>query len=192
MRAMLIVVRDVLVHPGAWAGRPSGVEIPPDAHAFTLPRWIAQAWLALGGDEGLAQAVNAVYEGMRLEQEHPSLAHLTFVAAIEGFGMRFAPDVPCDCRPGCTHMKGVAQKRFRKALKTVMTRREVDRVAGIAYDLRSYTGHRGSLFGSEKTFGYAPHLPLFQVADDAMFDYMILGELRNASRVLGKALGRPG
>jgi hypothetical protein len=76
---------------------------------------------------------------------------------------------------------------------TVMTRREVDRVAGIAYDLRSHTGHRGSLFGSEKTFGYTPHLSLFQVADDAVFDYMMLGELGNASRrVLAKALGRPG
>jgi hypothetical protein len=106
---------------------------------------------------------------------------------------RFAPDIPCDCHPECTHLKGVAQKRFRKALKTVMTRREVDRIAEIAYDLRSHTGRKGSLFGSEKTFGYSPCLRLFQVADDAVFDYMILGELRNASRrVLAKALGRPG
>ena len=123
----------------------------------------------------------------------PSLAHLTFVAAIEGLGMRAVPDVPCDCRPGYTHMKGVAEKRFRKALKTVMTRREVDRIAGMACDLRSHTGHRGSLFGSEKTFCYSPHLQLFQVADDAVFNYMSIGELRNASRrVLAKALGRPG
>ena len=55
------------------------------------------------------------------------------------------------------------------------------------------TGHRGSLFGPEKTFGYSPHLALFKVADDAVFDYMILGELRNASRrVLARALGRAG
>ena len=167
--------------------------IPPDARTFTLPGWIEEAWPALDADDGIAQAVNAVYEGMRLEQEHPSLAHLTFVAAIEGFGMRFAEDVPCDCHPGCPHVKTAAQKRFRKALKTVMTNREVDQVAGIAYDLRSHTGHRGSLFGSEKTFGYSPHLALFTVADDTVFDYVILGELRNASRkVLAKALGRPG
>jgi hypothetical protein len=168
-------------------------QILPGTRTFTLPGWIEQAWPALDADDGLAQAVNAVYEGMRLEQEHPSLAHLTFVAAIEGFGMRFAEEIPCDCHPGCPHVKTAAQKRFRKALKTVMTNREVDRVAGIAYELRSHTGHRGSLFGSEKTFGYSPHLALFKVADDAVFDYMILGELRNASRrVLAKALGRPG
>lgn len=78
-------------------------------------------------------------------------------------------------------------KRFREALKTVMTSREVRSIAGLAYDLRSYTGHQGSLFGSEKTFGYSPHLSLFNVAGDAVFDYVILGELRNASRqVLAK------
>ena len=134
-----------------------------------------------------------MYEGMRLEQEHPSLAYLTLVAAIEGYGMRLAGDAPCDCQPGCTHVKTAATKRFREALKTVMTGREVRRVSGLAYDLRSYTGHQGSLFGSEKTFGYAPHLSLFNVPGDAVLDCVILGELRNASRqVLAKALGRQG
>ena len=132
-------------------------------------------------------------QGMRLEPEHPSLAHLTFVAAIEGYGMRLAADAPCDCQPSCTHVKTVATKRFREALKTVMTSREVRRIAGLAYDLRSHPGHQGRLVGSEKTFGYSPHLSLFNVAGDAVFDYVLLGELRNASRqVLAKALGRPG
>ena len=168
-------------------------QIWPGTPEFTLPGWVEQAWSALDADAALAQAVNAVYEGMRLEPEHPSLAHLTFVAAIEGYGMRLADEAPCDCQPGCTHVKTPATKRFRKALKTVMTAREVQRISGLAYDLRSYTGHQGSLFGSEKTFGYSPHLSLFNVADDAVFDYMVLGELRNASRrVLAKALGRPG
>jgi hypothetical protein len=71
--------------------------------------------------------VNAVDKGMRLEAEHPSLAHLTFVAAIESYWMRLADDAPCDCRHGCTHIKNAATKRFRKALKTVMTSREVQR-----------------------------------------------------------------
>jgi hypothetical protein len=84
-------------------------------------------------------------------------------------------------------------KRFRKALKTVMTSREVRRIAGLAYDLRSRTGHQGSLFGSEGTFGYSPHLSLFNVAGDAVFDYVILGELRSASRqVLGAQRERAG
>ena len=88
-----------------WRGK-----VPPDAQTFKLPGWAERAWPLMDDDDGLARAVNAVYEGMRLEQEHPSLAHLTFVAAIEGYGARFAEDGPCDCRPGCTHPKGVAQK----------------------------------------------------------------------------------
>ena len=49
----------------------------------------------------------------------------------------------------------MAQKRFRKALKTVMTNREVGKIWEIAYTLRSFTGHRGTLFGSERTYGYS-------------------------------------
>jgi len=57
-------------------------------------------------------------------------------------------------------------KRFREALKTVMTSREVRRIAGLG--LRPPVLHRspGQPFGSEKTFGYLPHLSLFIVAGD--------------------------
>ena len=170
-----------------WTG-----EIPADAQPFRLPDWAVQAWASLEADAGLAQAVDAVYEGMRLEAEHPSLAHLTFVAATEGFGKRFVPDAPCDCIPGCKHPKGVAQKRFRKALKTIMSNREVEQIAQIAYDIRSSTGHEGTLFGSERVFGYFHHLSYFGMPDYAVFNYAVLGRLRNASReVLARALGRP-
>ena len=164
-------------------------EVPPAADSFELPDWVENAWPKLDADAGLARAVDAHYEAMRLEQKHPSLAHLTFVAAIEGFGMRFVPDARCDCRPECRHQKPVAQKRFRKALKTVMTDREVKQIARLAYGLRSSTGHSGSLFGSEVTFGYSHHR-LFEAPYTAVFDYGVLGHLRNASRrVLATALG---
>ena len=166
-------------------------QIPPDTRSFRLPVWVEQAWPLLEADEGLSRAVNAVYEAMRLERIHPSLAHLTFVAAIEGYGERFAEDVPCGCCPDCTQMKGAAQKRFRKALKTVMSNRDTKEIAGLAYELRSSTGHTGSLFGSEHTFGYSHHMRLFEVGSDVIFDYMVLGRLREASRlVLAMALGR--
>lgn len=74
-------------------------QIWPGTPEFTLPGWIEQAWPALDADAGFAQAVNAVYEGMRLEPEHPSLAHLTFVAVIEGYGMRLADDAPVTASP---------------------------------------------------------------------------------------------
>ncbi|MGD0608246.1 MAG: hypothetical protein ABSA53_32250 [Streptosporangiaceae bacterium] len=60
-----------------------------------------------------------------------------------------------------------------------MASREVRRISRLAYDLRSYTGHQGSLFGSEQTSDYSPHPYMFNVVGDAAFDYVILGELRS-------------
>lgn len=80
-------------------------EIPPGTEQFRLPGWAAQTWPVLAADGGLATALNAVYEGMRLEHRHPSVAHLTSVAAIAGFGARFVSDAQCDCSPDCTHQK---------------------------------------------------------------------------------------
>lgn len=71
--------------------------IPSGIEPLRLPDWAVQAWPVLVGDHGLGIALNAVYEGMQLEQRHPSLAHLTFVAGIEGYGARFVEDAPCDC-----------------------------------------------------------------------------------------------
>jgi hypothetical protein len=70
---------------------------------------------------------SATEEGMRPEHQHPSLAHLTSVAAIEGPGARFVSDAPCGCNPGGTHHKNMTQKRSRKTLKTVMTNCEVEK-----------------------------------------------------------------
>jgi hypothetical protein len=161
--------------------------IPLKTPMFELPEWIEPAWQALDADQELDTAINAYYEARRLEGEHPSIAFLTYVAAIEGFGIRFVPDAPCDCRPGCTHQKAVAHKRFRRALKTVMTNREVQQFEA-HYDLRSSIGHTGSLFASEHIFGY-PLLRLFQQTNDIIFDYAWRLPLRKACRdVLLKAL----
>ncbi|MGO9078072.1 MAG: hypothetical protein ACLQDY_03405 [Streptosporangiaceae bacterium] len=183
------VFGDVPEIPGRSDGSEWRGEVPADAEFFELPDWLEGAWPKLDADAELARAVDALYEAMRLEQKHPSLAHLTFVAAVEGFGMRFVPDASCDCHAECRHQKPVAQKRFRKALKTVMTDREVRQTARLAYELRSSTGHSGNLFGSEVTFGYSHH-GLFEAPYTAVFDYGVLGHLRNASRrVLATALG---
>ncbi|MBN9743520.1 hypothetical protein DMP23_20975 [Amycolatopsis sp. A1MSW2902] len=138
-----------------------------------------EAWRFLKADPGLAAAVHARYEAMRLHRRHPSLAYLTYVAAIESFGKRFVDDAPYDCQPNCPHPKGVAQKRFRKALKTVLSNTEIRHFATVAYKIRSSTGHEGSLFRWEQTFGRLP-FSLFQTVPN--FDISRLGEMRNVSQ----------
>jgi hypothetical protein len=165
-----------------WSGT-----VPADLPSIELPDWMESAWASLDADQGLATAVNAYYEARLLEQEHPSVAFATYVAAIEGFGARFVPEDRCDCCAECAQLKPFAHKRFRKALKTVMTNREL-REFEIDYALRSSIAHSGTLFSSEHIFGY-PLMRLFQQTSDLVFDYGLLTSLRSASRrVLMKAL----
>ncbi|MGW3251445.1 hypothetical protein ACWDCX_12820 [Streptomyces fungicidicus] len=184
----------ISVNPGF--SMPTGQEwtgdVPPGTGNWKLPWWVDQAWERLENDSGLNIALNAYYEAVRLQRRHPSLALLTYVAAIEGVGMRFVPDALCNCHPECTHSKGVAEKRFRKALKTVLTQREVKELAGPLYDKRSHTGHRGTLFGSEEVFGYAP-TGMFQASPYFGFEALLLGQLATvANAVLVKAFSAAG
>lgn len=173
----------------AWApdidnGTPWTGDVPPTT-TFSVPEWAVSAIEHLPEDEGLDTAVHAHYEAMLLKSNgHSSLAHLTFVAAVEGYGMRFVPDEMCSCHPDCTHPKGVAEKRFRKALKTVMSHRQIKDLAdGLAYDRRSHTGHRGTLFGEEPTLGQID-FTLFTAPKESAFHASALGELEEASRAV--------
>ncbi|MGW6214998.1 hypothetical protein [Streptomyces sp. NPDC055109] len=174
-------------HGEEWTG-----EVPPGTGTWRLPQWVLGAWERLDRDPELETALSAYYEAVRLGRRHPSLALLTFVAAIEGVGMRSVPDAMCDCHPECKHRKGVAEKRFRKALKTVLTQKQVKELAGPLYDQRSHTGHRGTLFGSEEVFGYGGHAGPFQVNPYFQFEAVQLGRLAQvANAVLVKGLSEP-
>ncbi|MFD0068755.1 hypothetical protein [Streptomyces sp. NPDC127574] len=174
-------------HGKEWTG-----EIPPGTGTWRLPPWVLEAWQRLDDDSELQTALSAYYEAVRLRRRHPSLSLLTFVAAIEGVGMRSVPDATCDCHPECKHRKGVAEKRFRKALKTVLTQKQVKELAGPLYDQRSHTGHRGTLFGSEQVLGYGGHEDPFQVNPYFHFEAVQLGRLEQiAHAVLVKVLSEP-
>ena len=165
-----------------WSGT-----IPTGTPSFVLPGWTEFVWEALDVGSGLATAVDAYYEARQLELSHPSVAFATYVAAVEGFGARLVSEERCDCCDECKRSKPFAHQRFRKALKTVMTNRELKEFE-IAYDLRSFTAHSGSLFSSEQIFGY-PLTQMFRQTDDLGFDFGLLAPLRNASRrVLVQAL----
>ena len=171
-----------LRHHVPWDG-----EIPHETPDLQVPAWFDSAWQILHSDAALATSLDAHYEARQLDAEHPSVALALYVAAIEGFGIRFVPDAQCENHPECPHPKGVAQKRLRKALRTVMTRRQVKELARFAYDLRSRTAHTGSLFSSEPVFGY-PIVRYFAPTSDVTFDFGMLYPLRAASRrVLDKA-----
>lgn len=130
----------------------------------------------LDKDPTLRTAVSAHYEARGLDYDHPSAAFLGYVAAIEGIGSNLVDLNRCE---HCGAIKDAA-KRFRKALKTVMTNKQVSELA-YAYGLRSATGHSGTLFGTETTLGYG-RISAFEYDLRDTFDFIMLGEIRNASR----------
>ena len=161
-----------------------------DGEPARLPEWAPGAWDILRTDGIVRVAVNAYYEAMRLEFAHPSIAYLGYVAAMEGFGARLVELTRCDCCERCTCETG-ATRRFRAALKTVMSNRQIKQMADLAYTIRSKTGHEGMLFGTETSFGYGD-FSLFRHDERDTFDLLMVDEIAAACRaVLIAALREP-
>lgn len=89
----------------------------------------------------LAGALDAYYQAVRMDLEHPSFAAVGYVTVVEGIGGRGVR------RPR-------AKASYRNALTAVMAGPEADELAGIAYRIRNATAHSGVVHGGERTLGY--------------------------------------
>ncbi len=145
----------------------------------TIPSWVSAAFEEIEKNSVLYSAVHAHRQGLAVAGEHPSLALICFVSAIEGIGSTLEELTSCSC---CGAKKG-AQKRFRKALKTVFSNKESKEFESI-YTLRSQTAHSGALHGNEVHMGnlfmpmnvFAPQPKSFE------FRYRSLWRLQDASK----------
>ena len=171
---------------GSWENTPHPDEsLPADFNVyegdepFVLPPWTPRAWDLMDEDETVKRAVHGCYEALSLEMEHPSAAFVIYVATIEGIGARLADLESCK---QCGSRIG-AGRRFREALKTVLPADEAKALGGLAYSVRSKTGHEGQLFGGEDTLGYS-NFSLFQFDDADVFDYGLIWPMRKACREL--------
>ena len=153
--------------------------IPENAGTFNPPEWLSNSWEVLMRQPMVLQAVHSHYEAMRAMHAHPSIALMLFVATIEGAGKPLVPEEWCESHPECPHSKPYTSKRFYKALRTVFSRREADRLRRV-YETRSRTGHEGSLFGTERTLGLAP-MALFGLPAESTFDHAFVRPLQDAS-----------
>lgn len=175
---------------GVWGHAEPDTSLPADFNTYdgtepplAIPEWAQGAWAALDADPVLATAVSAHYEARSLDYDHPSAAYLGYVAAVEGVGTKLVELTRCE---ECNAFRDAA-KRFRKALKTVMTNSQVRKLS-YAYDVRSATAHDGTMFGSEETLGHGWMSP-FEYDLRSTFGISLLGGIRNASRrVVTRAL----
>lgn len=176
-------------HVGNW-GQEQDSSLPEDFNtydgrepALVIPEWAEGAWAALDADPVLATAVSAHYEARSLDYDHPSAAFLAYVAAVEGVGTKLVELTECE---KCKSQKG-AGRRFREALKTVMTNSQVRKLL-YAYDVRSATAHSGAQFGTEEMLGHGWMSPYEYNLRDA-FSMNLVSQIRKASRrVVTRAL----
>lgn len=177
-----VVGEDDLVVPGLRAptvpeDHPwrSGIEAPTK-----VPEWLTEA---LDGrvDTTTRRALSAHHEGMLLKSDHPSMALLAFVSAIEALA------VPRKGLPRCSECRMVLDsgKRFREALATVLSPADVESIAN-AYDRRSRTVHDGCLHGLEEVLGMYP-IPQLFAPELSRVDFE-LGTVRLAAQASRKLL----
>jgi hypothetical protein len=140
---------------------------------MALPNWVPAAWQVLQDRPAFGHALDAYHEGLRAQLEHPSLALVAFIAAIEGVANTIFTVPRCDA---CGGFPGVAA-RFREALRIVCDPATSDEL-GRAYSPRSRTVHRGQLHGSETRPG-AHGLAWSDPVRD--FEYGALWGMRKAS-----------
>lgn len=134
----------------AWYGSPLSDEsdvLPGEA--FAAPAWLNDdCWFAARADGWRARALDAYLEGVYAEAKHPSLAAVSYIAAIEAVASRVFQGGRCE---QCGTRRGIA-KSFRAALRLVLDEvwaAELDAI----YNSRSRTVHEGSLHGHETTVG---------------------------------------
>ncbi|HJQ48177.1 MAG TPA: hypothetical protein VJ870_17930 [Amycolatopsis sp.] len=157
-----------------------------NTRAVTVPSWIATAYGKLERNEILYSAVHSHQQGLAVEAEHPSLALICFVSAIEGIGASLEELSHCE---HCGSHTG-AQRRFRKALRTALSAKEAKELQAV-YTLRSETAHSGVLHGNETAMGniFTPFTSFAGEPPGFSFRYRQLWKLKDASkRVLIKHL----
>lgn len=168
--------------PEEIAGEPG----PGNVRDVTIPNWIGTALEKVQRDNVLYSSVHSHRQGLSVIDEHPSLALVCFVSAIEGIGATLEELSVCS---HCGMKKG-ASRRFRAALKTALSRKEVNELQSV-YDLRSETAHSGVLHGEETQMGnlFMPMKVFAPLPESFNFRYRSLWRLQCASkRVLTKYL----
>ena len=112
-----------------------------------LPQWLQAAWHRLETDLAsvrLAPALSLWHEGILLQSEHPSMAMVAYVAAVEQVAEPVLDDA------------GVrsARQTFWSAIEKAASAGDFAELRNAdAYDKRSATSHGGALHGIELEFG---------------------------------------
>jgi hypothetical protein len=141
--------------------------------------WFDGAIQNLQDDQRLSDALIAFHESMILAPNHPSVAVVLLVAAIESIGVKYGELERCEC--GKSEL-GYAD-RFRAMLRKVLYPAEARKVARV-YENRSGTAHAGTLYGHDRRLGLGGPSSIFSVDPEHEFSSDLIFALRKACRRL--------
>ncbi|MFF0894364.1 hypothetical protein [Streptomyces sp. NPDC003278] len=140
--------------------------------------WLSEAWVRMNKREKLKAAVTIYMEGLRTEDRHPSLALVSYVAAVEAISLTLFHEERCAT---CKNHKDIG-KRFHEALKLAVGEDAANALRPV-YGNRSKTVHTGRLFGSEVSLD-AWSFGTFLMPSHALFESQILHGMKDAARKL--------
>ncbi len=142
-----------------------------------FPKWVIKVFDKIDNESILKHALNAYYQGLAMEEDHPSFSLIAFVAVIESVGKTIIGD-ECSC---CGRKNGAKQK-FKTGLSSVITDvTEVNRLTDI-YSTRSDTAHEGILHGNEASLGSINMPSIFNATIADFFAYTDLLKIKNVAR----------
>lgn len=153
-------------------------EAPAAPESLWMPsNWIASAWDEMTRRPWLAHAVVMHHEGQLLDDEHPSLALVAYVSAIEAISNHLFDDDRCETCGNYLHVAA----RFRETVALVVGTYQAAGLA-TAYGNRSTSVHRAMLHGSDSApgamFGSIWNNP------EQTFDTQVVMSMRAASKEL--------
>ena len=143
-----------------------------------MPKWTDRAWTIIN-DDAISDAVSAYYQGLLLEDKHPSFALIAFITSVEIIGKKIIGK-KCSCCGG----RPSPNQAFRKGVDEVISDTRKAKEFYQLYESRSDTAHEGKLHASEDTLGHFPFPSLFKQDSKATFVFTDLYKVKMLSRKL--------
>jgi hypothetical protein len=124
-------------------------ECPPvPVNTAEIPPWLASAWQSTNSHQWLANALAMHHQGLQIEFDHPTMALVAYVSAVEALGNRLPkPDRCPTCRSDIK-----VRERFETALRQALSDDHAARLTAI-YPNHSKTVHQGRLHANEAVPG---------------------------------------
>lgn len=153
--------------------------LPHPRKAKVVPTWANSAWTIMDSDAEIESATTAYYQGLMLEELHPSFALVAFITSVEIIGKKIAGK-KCPCCGKDTN----SNQAFQAGVNAVVNDRRKAKELYRLYKNRSGTAHDGELHANEEILGYLSFPSAFVADSKSMFVFTDLQKVKALGRKL--------